>query len=156
MDRHIQLPDVEGPALIGLELLIFLGGILFLQHVAGGGVPGDDAGGPLDLDPLTVVEDFGGSGRGNEDEGAAKDKDKGREWFHGGGPPGETWHSRTSPVSMGRSRDRTPGARPESLPGDWAAGARPLRGDPSRIAGVHVKPVPAILQFTRDLTGSTN
>ena len=89
MGGDIQLPDVEGPALVGLHLLVLLGGVLFLQDVAGSGVSGDDAGTSLELDPLTVVEDFSGSGRGNEDEGAAKDKDKGREWLHGVGLPGK-------------------------------------------------------------------
>ena len=55
----IQLPDVEGLALVGLELLIFFGGVLFLQDVAGGGVPGEDAGTSLQLDAFAVVEDLG-------------------------------------------------------------------------------------------------
>ena len=57
---------------------------------------------------------------------------------------------------MGRSWSGTHGERPESVPGGWATGARPLRGAPSRIAGVHVRSVLAILQFKRNLTGSTN
>ena len=52
----IQLPDVEGLVLVGLELLIFLGGVLFLQDVAGSGVLGGDAGPSLQLDTFAVVE----------------------------------------------------------------------------------------------------
>ena len=51
---EVEPPDVEGPALVGLELVIFLGGVLFLQDVAGGGVAGDDAGRSLQLDALAV------------------------------------------------------------------------------------------------------
>ena len=70
---EVQLPDVEGLALVGLELLIFFGGVLFLQDVAGGGVPGEDAGTSLQLDAFAIVEDFGLC-RGDRDPHPKRDR----------------------------------------------------------------------------------
>ena len=79
----IQLPHVEGLALVGLELLIFLGGVLFLQDVAGGGVSGGDAGGSLQLDTFAVVEDLGRRGRAQKGQHTAKGQCQDSAEFHG-------------------------------------------------------------------------
>ena len=92
----IQLPDVEGLALVGLELLIFLGGVLFLQDVAGGGVLGDDAGRSLQLHPFPVVEDLGRNGRGQQGQEAAKGECQDGAGFHGGILLAAACHSRAS------------------------------------------------------------